>query len=254
MDAAFGRDTHDALPNLAERNLAEGPEPVKRCSTCSAEKPLGEFYKNKTKKDGLDGRCKACEHARRAERYRANPQAAHASSSAWKRANPHRRRVWEQRPYAEEITGDPGDLTTDEWEEVLQFYRVERGEGLRARFFCAYCQRQFLRSDLSIDHVTPLSRGGRNTKSNVVPACISCNSSKCNRDVRPSLPGPHLAPRPTSFEVTNPEEDAPDGATVFAPDRGGWFTRCGNTWWPATPAEIDTVRDTQGDADAIKFP
>ena len=31
----------------------------------------------------------------------------------------------------------------------------------------------------------PLSRGGRYTVDNVVPACRSCNSSKCNAEVTP---------------------------------------------------------------------
>ena len=33
---------------------------MKRCSTCKVEKPLTEFYKDKTKKDGLRSQCKSC--------------------------------------------------------------------------------------------------------------------------------------------------------------------------------------------------
>lgn len=33
------------------------------------------------------------------------------------------------------------------------------------------------------DCVLPLSRGGRYTLGNVVPACRSCNASKCNEEV-----------------------------------------------------------------------
>jgi len=62
------------------------------------------------------------------------------------------------------------DLTDDQW------------AALRAAWGgCAYCgapddapQR---------DCVLPLSRGGRYTVGNVVPACRSCNSSKCNAEV-----------------------------------------------------------------------
>jgi len=31
-----------------------------------------------------------------------------------------------------------------------------------------------------MDHVIPLSKGGKHLPSNVVPACASCNSSKGN--------------------------------------------------------------------------
>jgi 5-methylcytosine-specific restriction endonuclease McrA len=45
---------------------------------------------------------------------------------------------------------------------------------------CAYCGASEL---LQRDCVLPLSRGGRYTLANVVPACRSCNTSKCNGEV-----------------------------------------------------------------------
>ena len=36
---------------------------------------------------------------------------------------------------------------------------------------------------LQKDCVLPISRGGRYTLANVVPACRSCNASKCNDEV-----------------------------------------------------------------------
>jgi 5-methylcytosine-specific restriction endonuclease McrA len=46
---------------------------------------------------------------------------------------------------------------------------------------CAYCGTSI--SDLQRDCVLPISRGGRYTVGNVVPACRSCNASKCNQEV-----------------------------------------------------------------------
>jgi hypothetical protein len=43
---------------------------------------------------------------------------------------------------------------------------------------CMYCGQRFHDSDLSRDHVTPLSRGGRDVWSNVVTACRRCNHHK----------------------------------------------------------------------------
>jgi hypothetical protein len=46
---------------------------------------------------------------------------------------------------------------------------------------CAYCGAAD--RALQRDCVLPISRGGRYTLDNVVPACGSCNASKCNDEV-----------------------------------------------------------------------
>lgn len=46
---------------------------------------------------------------------------------------------------------------------------------------CAYCG--VTGAPLQRDCVLPISRGGRYTLDNVVPACRSCNASKCNAEV-----------------------------------------------------------------------
>lgn len=51
----------------------------------------------------------------------------------------------------------------------------------RDAFTCQYCGKKPGSEDLTIDHVTPRSRGGATTWSNCVVACIDCNSRKANR-------------------------------------------------------------------------
>jgi 5-methylcytosine-specific restriction endonuclease McrA len=46
---------------------------------------------------------------------------------------------------------------------------------------CAYCRAAD--RPLQKDCLLPISRGGRYTLSNVVPACGSCNASKCYTEV-----------------------------------------------------------------------
>jgi len=46
---------------------------------------------------------------------------------------------------------------------------------------CMYCSVRFLSRDLTRDHITPISQGGRDIWSNVVAACRRCNNHKGGR-------------------------------------------------------------------------
>lgn len=73
--------------------------------------------------------------------------------------------------------------------QLLTFDRVPRHEVkfTRKNIFardgnrCQYCGRKARLSDLNLDHVIPVSRGGRTSWENVVCCCIQCNSHKGNR-------------------------------------------------------------------------
>ena len=43
---------------------------------------------------------------------------------------------------------------------------------------CHYCHSHVGRERLTMDHVVPLSRGGKSKKGNIVPACKECNNKK----------------------------------------------------------------------------
>jgi 5-methylcytosine-specific restriction endonuclease McrA len=47
-----------------------------------------------------------------------------------------------------------------------------------AKGACHYCGRAFAPRELTMDHIVPISRGGRTTKGNVVPCCKECNNAK----------------------------------------------------------------------------
>lgn len=64
----------------------------------------------------------------------------------------------------------------------------------RDRNACQYCGKKFDRSELAVDHVVPRSRGGKTTWSNVVLACVKCNTRKGDRT--PEEAGMGLVRRP----------------------------------------------------------
>lgn len=43
---------------------------------------------------------------------------------------------------------------------------------------CHYCGEQFPPDELTMDHLVPVSRGGKASRNNVVPACKECNNRK----------------------------------------------------------------------------
>ena len=52
---------------------------------------------------------------------------------------------------------------------------------LRDKYTCQYCGKQFPPAQLTLDHVIPVSRGGKTQWDNVVTACKKCNLAKGNR-------------------------------------------------------------------------
>ena len=70
---------------------------------------------------------------------------------------------------------------------------------LRDAFTCQYCH---CTEDLTFDHVTPRSRGGRTTWENIVTACARCNLMKGGRTPHEAHMHPRRHPRrPTMYEL-----------------------------------------------------
>ncbi len=72
----------------------------------------------------------------------------------------------------------------------------------RDRMICAYCGETFARGDLTRDHIVPRSKGGADTWTNCVTACLRCNQAKGARrvdDFRPLLYVPYAPCRNEQF-------------------------------------------------------
>lgn len=99
------------------------------------------------------GICQKCVNRDRRERYAADPEfKSHLQSIVYQRKR--------------NVDSVPA--------HAAAFY-LELFEGR-----CAYCDKA---QATTWDHITAVSRGGKTTPGNIVPACHSCNSSKGNKDV-----------------------------------------------------------------------
>ena len=75
------------------------------------------------------------------------------------------------------ISVDPKRLfTADDKESLLASMTAENG-----LYRCRHCGQLFYPTELTVDHITPWSKGGRTTLSNAQLLCRACNSSKGNR-------------------------------------------------------------------------
>lgn len=100
--------------------------------------------------------------------YQDNKESIKEINKKWKLSNPDKVKLTRKRRRnkSKELVSD---LTLDEWNYIKMYFNNE----------CAYCGEK---CDLEQDHFIPVTKGGGYTKSNIIPACRSCNASKNNND------------------------------------------------------------------------
>lgn len=118
----------------------------------------------------------AANHERKAAsdaiRRQKNAEKLSRRYALWCKANPEKCVLHSAKHRALKYANTPLDemLTSTEWLAILA----------EANGHCHYCGKE---AKLTLDHVIPLSKGGKHSKDNVVPACGHCNYSK--RDKTP---------------------------------------------------------------------
>lgn len=116
-------------------------------------------------KDPDGNRARQRERAR--YRYQLDPQKHLAYMKAWRAANPARARLYVRLSGHRRRAAAGGDLIrAEDWLRLVKKFKGR----------CAYCNEQS--NSIEADHRIPLSRGGRNTIANIVPACRRCNRRK----------------------------------------------------------------------------
>ena len=174
------------------------------CSKCREEKPCSDFRARKGARDGLHGWCNPCynayysqasrewrqkhrerQRANDRRRYAANPEMGRERSQRWRERNrelvnqrareahhrywrdPKKRAQMLSRMHARRLKVQEG-ASAEMVEQMAAMYEMP----------CTYCGST---EDIEIDHIYPLSRGGKHELRNITPACGFCNRSKKNR-------------------------------------------------------------------------
>jgi 5-methylcytosine-specific restriction endonuclease McrA len=119
-----------------------------------------------------DWNAKNIERKRKAGRawYRANAESVKATVRAWCKDNPEHANAL----YRARRARQRNALGMHTAEDVLRLYELQQGK-------CACCRKQ-LNKQYHVDHIIPLIKGGTNDVLNLQLLCISCNTSKSDRD------------------------------------------------------------------------
>ena len=117
----------------------------------------------------------------------------------------------------QEATGARSQFVTSSIVMIRGRHRIPSGHAhvgltkhrlfVRDRHVCAYCGGHFAELDLTVEHILPVSRGGRHEWTNVVTACRSCNTRKGSRRPEeanmPLLYVPYAVCRNEGFILSN---------------------------------------------------
>ena len=96
--------------------------------------------------------------------YQKNADAINTYNSQWAKNNPGKRRLTEHRRRTRKFGGGVFHVSDKDLKTLLS----------RPCFYCG-------EESKHIDHIVPLSRGGRHSIGNLIQACASCNLSKGNK-------------------------------------------------------------------------
>lgn len=98
----------------------------------------------------------------------------------------------------------PDDLRyRRERERAKQIKKTNWWNTIKSKGICYYCGTKVDPSEITMDHVIPISQGGMSSKSNIVPACKSCNNKKKNTNPIDQL-----------FDAIKKSDDAPNNDIV----------------------------------------
>lgn len=167
---------------------------MKTCLRCETEKDFVAFGSNKRNPDGLSTYCKICNASYQNDYNRANPEKKIANNKKYRTTHAH-----QKAQYAKEYVKtrrEQTNLSNAKYKrrhpEKIREINMRRrariaGNGVSliidkdmrqlTQRPCVYCGG----ASEHIDHVVPLSRGGRHSIGNLVPSCAKCNMAKSNK-------------------------------------------------------------------------
>lgn len=171
----------------------------KVCTACKKEKDQEEFSKYKYTTNGgvrstrIHSRCRPCQENQRSERRKSNPEKFKKQCQDWREKNKCWRKIYDQqyrksdrgrakraeiqRIREKKLLVERRLLTKEEKEKINQIYiNAKRMEQIIS--VCPVFDDPFLGRKVHVDHIIPLSRGGRHHPDNLQILLMSQNLRK----------------------------------------------------------------------------
>lgn len=107
---------------------------MKTCSKCRAEKPISEFRRDKSRKDGVRGYCKACSNSDVRAAYWREPETYRERSRVWNTNHRERRRDISRRGSRKWREGHP-ELVSASWQQWYANNAEDHRENARMHYW-----------------------------------------------------------------------------------------------------------------------
>jgi len=76
-----------------------------------------------------------------------------------------------------DVIGDNSFIASEKY-KARELRKTQWWKRKCAKGVCTYCGKKVPSKQLTMDHIVPISRGGRTTRGNVTPCCKTCNTQK----------------------------------------------------------------------------
>jgi hypothetical protein len=152
---------------------------TKTCRKCAETKSINDFYKAPKNKnaDGLRSYCKQCSLISAKQWQKTNRTRCANRERKWRKNNPDKfkKSCISWRNKNKELVCS---YTSNRRTKKMRNGIFQIGKNELAKLYSSACVSCGSTQEITLDHIIPISRGGRHAIGNLQPMCQRCNSSK----------------------------------------------------------------------------